>query len=185
MFSKLIFNSQSNVFFRGRFLNKAPFPSTLIKRYTNVPNRRTVIVNNKYPCKYKPNHYLLLKGLHNVNNICQQRYYKKPITKDQSFPYNTVVMAKEEESNVSDINRKNEKQYTEILRDFLNPGEFYNTLLENDLDTFYGVPDSLLKDFCAYVDDHTPQQKHVIAANEGSAIALASGWVFIFIKLQK
>src|SRR5690606_4522855 len=40
---------------------------------------------------------------------------------------------------------------------------------------FTGVPDSLLKDFCAYVTDHAPACDHVIAANEGAAIGLAAG----------
>jgi phosphonopyruvate decarboxylase len=41
---------------------------------------------------------------------------------------------------------------------------------------FYaGVPDSLLADFCAYVTDHAPPERHVIAANEGNAVALAMG----------
>jgi phosphonopyruvate decarboxylase len=42
--------------------------------------------------------------------------------------------------------------------------------------TFWaGVPDSLLKDFCAYVDDHAAAGSHVIAANEGGAVAIAAG----------
>jgi phosphonopyruvate decarboxylase len=40
---------------------------------------------------------------------------------------------------------------------------------------FSGVPDSLLADFCAYVTDHAPESHHVIAANEGNAVALAMG----------
>lgn len=41
---------------------------------------------------------------------------------------------------------------------------------------FYtGVPDSLLKDFCAYLTDHAPEDSHIITANEGGAIALACG----------
>ena len=39
---------------------------------------------------------------------------------------------------------------------------------------FAGVPDSLLKSFCAYLTD-TCGSCHVIAANEGGAVALASG----------
>ena len=38
------------------------------------------------------------------------------------------------------------------------------------------MPDSLLKDFCAYVSDHAPAQSHIIAANEGSAIGIAAGY---------
>lgn len=42
--------------------------------------------------------------------------------------------------------------------------------------TFYsGVPDSLLKDICAYITDNTSAGEHIIAANEGAAIALAAG----------
>ena len=40
---------------------------------------------------------------------------------------------------------------------------------------FTGVPDSLLKDFCAYVTDHAEPSHHLIAANEGAAVALAAG----------
>ena len=38
------------------------------------------------------------------------------------------------------------------------------------------MPDSLLKDFCAYLNDNTSKEKNIIAANEGNAIALASGY---------
>jgi len=42
--------------------------------------------------------------------------------------------------------------------------------------TFYaGVPDSLLKDFCAYVTDHVDDSDHVITSNEGNAVALSAG----------
>jgi len=42
------------------------------------------------------------------------------------------------------------------------------------VDFFAGVPDSLLKSFCAYVTDNCAD-RHVIAANEGGAVALAAG----------
>ena len=42
------------------------------------------------------------------------------------------------------------------------------------VDFFTGVPDSLLKSFCAYVTD-TCGENHVIAANEGGAVGLAAG----------
>ena len=44
------------------------------------------------------------------------------------------------------------------------------------MEYFCGVPDSLLKDFCAYVTAVTPKSHHVITANEGQAIALAAGY---------
>ena len=52
---------------------------------------------------------------------------------------------------------------------------FYEVLAEAGVDFFAGVPDSLLKDFCAYVTDHTPAERNIIAANEGGAVALAAG----------
>ena len=52
---------------------------------------------------------------------------------------------------------------------------FYQALLERRISLFTGVPDSLLKDFCAYVEDHADPKSHIIAANEGNAIALAAG----------
>lgn len=51
----------------------------------------------------------------------------------------------------------------------------YSLLREAGFRFFTGVPDSLLKDFCAYVTDHTLEDDHVIAANEGNAVALAMG----------
>lgn len=51
----------------------------------------------------------------------------------------------------------------------------YALVHEQGLRFFTGVPDSLLKDFCAYVTDHVPETDHVIAANEGNAVALAMG----------
>ncbi|MEY3013418.1 MAG: Phosphonopyruvate decarboxylase [Pseudomonadota bacterium] len=39
-----------------------------------------------------------------------------------------------------------------------------------------GVPDSLLKQLCACIEAELPRERHVIAANEGSAVGLAAGW---------
>jgi len=44
------------------------------------------------------------------------------------------------------------------------------------MDFYTGVPDSLLKDFVGYVSDTSPKDKHVISANEGSAIGIATGY---------
>ncbi|WP_315070639.1 phosphonopyruvate decarboxylase [uncultured Clostridium sp.] len=54
--------------------------------------------------------------------------------------------------------------------------EFYNELLNNDIDFFTGVPDSLLKSFCAFIKDNVSERKNIIAANEGNAIGLAAGY---------
>ena len=58
----------------------------------------------------------------------------------------------------------------------INPIVFYDQLASHGVDFFTGVPDSLLKEFCLCVDDRVSNNKHVIAANEGSAIALAAGY---------
>src|SRR5258708_233245 len=51
----------------------------------------------------------------------------------------------------------------------------YLTLEQAGVRFYTGVPDSLLKDFCAYVTDHAADERHVIAANEGAAGGLAEG----------
>lgn len=56
----------------------------------------------------------------------------------------------------------------------INLKQFVNQFSLNGVDFFVGVPDSLLKNFCAYVTD-TCGANLVIAANEGGAVALASG----------
>ncbi|QIA09712.1 phosphonopyruvate decarboxylase [Draconibacterium halophilum] len=58
----------------------------------------------------------------------------------------------------------------------IKPELFYKWLTNADIDFFSGVPDSLLKDICAYITDHTSPEKHIIAANEGNAVALAAGY---------
>ena len=60
----------------------------------------------------------------------------------------------------------------------IRPSYFYDLLLKNGTDFFAGVPDSLLKNFCAYVTDNAPAEKHIISANEGSATGLACGYHF-------
>lgn len=57
----------------------------------------------------------------------------------------------------------------------INPGKLYERLKTNEIEMFAGVPDSLLKDFCAFITSHSSQDEHVITANEGNAVALAAG----------
>ena len=52
--------------------------------------------------------------------------------------------------------------------------EFLACLESAGVDFFAGVPDSLLKNFCACLTDTRPEA-HVITANEGGAVALAAG----------
>lgn len=51
--------------------------------------------------------------------------------------------------------------------------KFYEYLRDKGLDFFAGVPDSLLKNFCACVTDRA--ESNIITANEGNAVALAAG----------
>ena len=57
----------------------------------------------------------------------------------------------------------------------IDSADFFNALNDHKITFFTGVPDSLLKDFCAYITDHSGMENHVIAANEGNAIGLAAG----------
>ena len=58
----------------------------------------------------------------------------------------------------------------------LKPKVLVDFLKDNHVTFYSGVPDSLLKDFCAYVDDEFPKDNHIIAANEGAAIGLGIGY---------
>jgi phosphonopyruvate decarboxylase len=57
----------------------------------------------------------------------------------------------------------------------LECSQFVDTLRDAGVSFFAGVPDSLLKDLCAYFDAHLDGSNHVISSNEGSAVALAAG----------
>ena len=58
----------------------------------------------------------------------------------------------------------------------IRPSFFYDTLKANDIDFYAGVPDSLLKNLCAYITDHADEAHNIIAANEGGAMGLAAGY---------
>ena len=58
----------------------------------------------------------------------------------------------------------------------MSPKSLYNFLKKNNIEFYTGVPDSLLKDFCFYVSDKSKKENHIIAANEGSAMAIATGY---------
>ena len=57
----------------------------------------------------------------------------------------------------------------------IRPEFFIETLREKGIDCFAGVPDSLLKNICAYITDHFDAAHNIIAANEGAAVGLAAG----------
>lgn len=58
----------------------------------------------------------------------------------------------------------------------IRPEFFVNTLKEHDIDFYAGVPDSLLKNICAYITDNLPADQDIIAANEGGAMGIAAGY---------
>lgn len=53
---------------------------------------------------------------------------------------------------------------------------FFDCLIENEINFFTGVPDSLLKNICSYIADNTISENHIIAANEGSALSIGIGY---------
>nr|MBP7473411.1 phosphonopyruvate decarboxylase [Prevotella sp.] len=57
----------------------------------------------------------------------------------------------------------------------ISPKLFVDTLVADGLDFFAGVPDSLLKQMCAYITDNLDSRHNIIAANEGGAMGLAAG----------
>ncbi len=58
----------------------------------------------------------------------------------------------------------------------LSPEFFFRALKEERINFFSGVPDSLLKNICAYITDNTIDKNHIIAANEGNALSLGIGY---------
>ena len=57
----------------------------------------------------------------------------------------------------------------------IRPDFFIEQLMNYDISFFAGVPDSLLKNICAYITDHSDPKNNIIAANEGAAMGLAAG----------
>lgn len=57
----------------------------------------------------------------------------------------------------------------------IRPEFFYNTLAQYGIDFYAGVPDSLLKNLCAYITVNADERHNIIAANEGGAMGLAAG----------
>lgn len=63
----------------------------------------------------------------------------------------------------------------------INTKDFYNLLIDYNFDFFTGVPDSLLKEFCLCINDLS-KGNHIITANEGNAVAIASGYNITTLK---
>jgi len=58
----------------------------------------------------------------------------------------------------------------------ITPEKFYDELQKRGIQFYTGVPDSLMKSFLLYVEQNAETSNHIIAANEGLAIALAVGY---------
>ena len=58
----------------------------------------------------------------------------------------------------------------------VNLSLLFDKLKTYKIDFITGVPDSLLNDFCLYAESSLEKEKHIIAANEGNAIAIAAGY---------
>lgn len=57
----------------------------------------------------------------------------------------------------------------------VSPELFIKALGANGVSFFAGVPDSLLKNVCAYITDNFPKENNIITANEGAAVGMAAG----------
>jgi len=58
----------------------------------------------------------------------------------------------------------------------ISPELFFKALKHSAIEYYAGVPDSLLKHMCAYIENHTSKKEHIIAANEGNALSLGIGY---------
>lgn len=58
----------------------------------------------------------------------------------------------------------------------IDPKIVFKAFFDNDINFYAGVPDSLLKFFCAYITDVVDNENHIIAANEGAATSLGIGY---------
>lgn len=60
----------------------------------------------------------------------------------------------------------------------LDQERVYKTFCDNGVTFFTGVPDSYLNGFCTYLLNNAPENRNIIAANEGNAVGIASGHYF-------
>ncbi len=58
----------------------------------------------------------------------------------------------------------------------ISPKLFVESLQNENIDFYAGVPDSLLKNLCAYIADNFNDTQNIITANEGAAVSLAAGY---------
>ncbi|XP_052827647.1 phosphonopyruvate decarboxylase isoform X3 [Octopus bimaculoides] len=109
---------------------------------------------------------------------CKIKSYKTNNFSNTKALYHTTTWLSTLKSQVAEQQVRNQEvgMMTELVRDFLDPADFYKALHNIGIEYFCGVPDSLLKDFCAYIAETSPKDRHIITANEGSAVALATGY---------
>jgi phosphonopyruvate decarboxylase len=53
--------------------------------------------------------------------------------------------------------------------------QVFEKLRDNKIEFFTGVPDSLLKELSSYIETNVNTENHIVAANEGNAIGIATG----------
>ena len=58
----------------------------------------------------------------------------------------------------------------------ISPSFFCKEMERIGVGFYSGVPDSLLKNLCAYISDKIPPKDNIIAVNEGCAVGLATGY---------
>lgn len=56
------------------------------------------------------------------------------------------------------------------------PSKFFDAISAYGVEFYTGVPDSLLINFCTYLEENGGANNHLITANEGNAIALGMGY---------
>jgi phosphonopyruvate decarboxylase len=65
----------------------------------------------------------------------------------------------------------------------MDPAKLYHHMLDRGVGLFTGVPDSLMKSFLGCIQENSAPGQHVITANEGLAVGLATGFYFSTEKL--
>ncbi|CAF0945337.1 unnamed protein product [Didymodactylos carnosus] len=107
--------------------------------------------------------------------LCSKNIVKPKVIR---FIQTSSYLLQSVEEQVAQQKKRNEEvqDMPELVRDFLDPAEFFRQIKSIGIDFFCGVPDSLLKDFCAYVTKNVPKEQHIITVNEGAAVGLAAGY---------
>lgn len=129
---------------------------------------------------FKPLSMSIKNATYELNKLDEPKAKRSSVnlTQKRSFNLKKENLSDTQEAQVKEQLKNNQeiKEMTELIRDFLDPAQFYESLRKVGIDFFCGVPDSLLKDICAYITTKAKKENHLITANEGSAIALASGY---------